>query len=156
MYAGWTRTGLSFLTYGSAASATGTSASPVCRFYIPPQHGNSHFFSADPVECAIAAAAIGTNPDFSGYVEETPNAFYINLPDKHTGACPANTTPVYRLWNHLPATNHRYTTSVVAKNQMIANGWVAEGYGPDAVGMCAPQMTPATNGLSSRVADGCR
>ena len=139
VYAGWARTGLSFLTYGSAASAVGTSAGPVCRFYIPPQHGDSHFFSADPVECVIAANAIKTNPDFSGYVEETPNAFYIDLPDKSTGVCPANTTPVYRLWNHLAATNHRYTTSVVAKDQMITNGWVAEGYGPNAVDMCAPQ-----------------
>jgi uncharacterized delta-60 repeat protein len=136
---GWVRTGLSFLTYGSAASATGTSANPVCRFHIPPQHGNSHFFSADPVECAIAVNKIDTDPNFSGYIEETSNAFYIDLPDKATGICPANTTPVYRLWNQAPASNHRYTTSVIVKDQMIANGWVAEGYGPNAIDMCAPQ-----------------
>jgi uncharacterized delta-60 repeat protein len=139
VYSGWARTGLSFLTYGSAASAVGSSANPVCRFYIPPQHGDSHFFSADPVECAIARDKIHTDPNFSGYVEETPNAFYIDLPDKDTGACPANTAPVYRLWNQGVASNHRYTTSVVVKNQMIASGWVAEGYGPDQVDMCAPQ-----------------
>ena len=139
VFPGWARTGLSFLTFGSAAAATGTSANPVCRIYIPPQHGNSHFFSADPVECAIARGKIDTDPNFSGYVEETPNAFYIGLPDKATGACAANTTSVYRLWNQAPASNHRYTTSVVVKNQMIANGWVAEGYGPDAVDMCVPQ-----------------
>jgi hypothetical protein len=139
VFAGWARTGLSFLTYGSAASATGTSANPVCRFYIPPEHGDSHFFSADPVECAIARDKINTDPNFSGYVEETPNAFYIALPDKATGVCPASTTPVYRLWNQAPASNHRYTTSVVVKDQMVASGWVAEGYGPDAVDMCAPQ-----------------
>ena len=138
VFPGWARTGLSFLTFGSAAAATGTSANPVCRIYIPPQHGNSHFFSADPVECAIARGKIDTDPNFSGYVEETPNAFYIGLPDKATGACAANTTSVYRLWNQAPASNHRYTTSVVVKNQMIADGWVAEGYGPDAVDMCAP------------------
>jgi len=139
VYPGWARTGLSFLTYGSATAGIGTSANPVCRFYIPPQHGNSHFFSADPVECAIARGKIDTDPNFSGYVEETPNAFYIGLPDQVTGACPANTTPVYRLWNQAPASNHRYTTSVAVKNQMIASGWVAEGYGPEAVDMCAPQ-----------------
>jgi len=138
VFAGWQRTGLSFLTYGSAPAAAGTSAGPVCRFYIPPQHGNSHFFSADPVECAIARDKITTDPNFSGYVEETPSAFFITLPDKVTGACPANTTPVYRLWNQGSASNHRYTTSVVVKNQMIASGWLAEGYGPDAVDMCAP------------------
>ena len=85
------------------------------------------------------SAKIGTDPNFSGYIEETPNAFYINLPDKVTGACPANTTPVYRLWNQAPASNHRYTTRVAIRDQMTANGWVAEGYGPDAVDMCAPQ-----------------
>ena len=139
VHPGWARTGLSFLTYGSAASATGTLANPVCRFYIPPQHGDSHFFSADPVECAIVRDKINTDPNFSGYVEETPNAFYIDLPDKTSGECPANTTPVYRLWNQALASNHRYTTSVDVKNQMIAHGWVAEGYGPSAVDMCAPQ-----------------
>ena len=138
-FPGWSRTGLSFLTYGSAASAAGTSANAACRFYIPPQHGDSHFFSADPAECAIARSKINTDPNFSGYVEETPNAFYIDLPDKTTGACPANTTPVYRLWNQRVDSNHRYTASAAVKDQMIADGWVAEGYGPNAVDMCAPQ-----------------
>ena len=138
VHAGWARTGESFLTYGSAASAAGASANPVCRFYIPPAHGDSHFFSADPVECAIARDKINTDPNFSGYVEETPSAFYVDLPNKATGACPANTIPVYRLWNQAAASNHRYTTSVAIKNQMVAGGWVAEGYGPNAVDMCAP------------------
>jgi len=136
---GWTRTGLSFLTYGSAAAAAGTDAGPVCRYYIPPQHGNSHFFSVDPMECAILLLLRYKNPNFSGYIQETPHAFYINLPDKVTGDCPANTTPVYRLWNQGTASNHRYTASVVVKEQMIAKGWVAEGYGPNAVDMCAPR-----------------
>ena len=138
-FPGWQRTGLSFLTFGSSASAVGSAANPACRFYIPPEHGDSHFFSADPVECAIARSKIGTDPNFSGYVEETSNAFYIELPDKSNGVCPANTTPVYRLWNQAAYSNHRYTTSEDVKNQMIARGWVAEGYGPNAVDMCAPQ-----------------
>jgi uncharacterized delta-60 repeat protein len=139
VHPGWSRTGQSFSVYGSAAAAAGTATNPVCRFYIPPEHGNSHFFSADPVECAIARAKIGTDPNFSGYVEETPNAFYAGLPDKVTGACPSSMTPVFRLWNQAAASNHRYTTSVAIKNQMVAGGWVAEGYGPNAVDMCAPQ-----------------
>ena len=43
VHAGWTRTGQMFPVFGSAESAAGTSATPVCRFYIPPQHGDSHF-----------------------------------------------------------------------------------------------------------------
>jgi len=65
--------------------------------------------------------------------------FYIVLPDTTTGACPTGSSPVYRLWNNRVDTNHRYTTNVVVRNQMLAAGYVAEGYGPDIVSMCAPQ-----------------
>jgi hypothetical protein len=34
--------------------------------------------------------------------------------------------------------NHRYTTDPVVKAQMQAIGYIAEGYGPNAVAMCAP------------------
>src|SRR5437868_2157609 len=43
--AGWTRTGQSFRVFSTQA-AGGAGVNPVCRFYIPPAHGNSHFFSA--------------------------------------------------------------------------------------------------------------
>src|SRR5690349_16331867 len=33
---GWNRTGYNFTAYGTAAEVAG--ASPVCRYYIPPQH----------------------------------------------------------------------------------------------------------------------
>ncbi len=34
--------------------------------------------------------------------------------------------------------NHRYTINPAIKAQMIERGYVAEGYGPDVVDMCAP------------------
>ena len=139
VHAGWKRTGQSFQVFGSAAAASGTSANPACRFYIPPQHGDSHFFSADPVECQNVLNNMVFAPSYSGYVYETPNAFYVNLPDQATGACPAGTIPVYRLWNRRADSNHRYTTSVAIKDQMVANGYIVEGYGPNPVDMCAPQ-----------------
>ena len=83
--------------------------SDVCRYYIPPEHGNSHFFSAAKAECAAIAAQIGSNPNYSGYVLETAEAFAVALPDA-AGACPANWAPVYRLWNNRADSNHRYTT----------------------------------------------
>lgn len=52
----------------------------------------------------------GTHPNYSGYIQETAAAFYIALPNVFTGACPASTTPVYRLWNARVDSNHRYTT----------------------------------------------
>jgi len=139
VHAGWARTGQSFQVFGSAASAAGTSANPVCRFYIPPEHGDSHFFSADPAECTAVLGKIATDPNYSGYINETPSAFYAPLPDLQTGVCPAATIPVYRLWNQRVDSNHRYTSDSAIKAQMLAKGYVAEGYGPDAVAMCAPQ-----------------
>ncbi|MCC7216073.1 MAG: hypothetical protein IT517_04820 [Burkholderiales bacterium] len=137
---GWTRTGLSFKVHPSAVSGGG-SVSPVCRWYLPPARGDSHFFSASPAECAAIAQKMLTDPWYSGYVLETAQAFFVALPDAATGACPAGTTPVYRLWNQRMDSNHRYTADAAAKAQMIAQGHVAEGYGPDAVAMCAPPGT---------------
>ena len=76
---------------------------------------------------------------FPSFELESASAFYIELPDEITGACPAGTVPVYRLWNQRVDSNHRYTTDSSVKAQMLAKGYVAEGYGPNAVAMCAPQ-----------------
>jgi hypothetical protein len=129
---GWTRTGLVF----DASPAPGAGLAAVCRFYIPPGHGDSHFFSASPAECAAVLAKIPTDPNFSGYIEETPAAFYSALPDMASGACPTGTAPVYRLWNHRADSNHRYTADAATRDAMIARGYVAEGYGPLGVAMC--------------------
>ena len=135
VHPGWARTGLTFNAYAAATGAT----NPVCRFYIPPQHGDSHFYSADPNECSAVLQKTMTDPNYSGYVYEAPNVFYIELPDTTTGACPAGTIPVFRLWNDRADSNHRYTTDASVKAQMISQGYIAEGYGPDATIMCAPQ-----------------
>jgi len=46
--------------------------------------------------------------------------------------------PVYRVWNDRADTNHRYLTDLALRDVMVAQGGVAEGYGPDRVDMCAP------------------
>jgi len=74
---------------------------------------------------------------FPTFVAEAPDVFHVALPDTTTGACPGGTTPVYRLWNARADSNHRYTTDPAVKAQMVARGYVAEGYGPDATIMCA-------------------
>ena len=81
-------------------------------------------------ECS---GAVATHPE---YVEETPSAFWATLPDPSTGACGYEQIPVYRLWNARADSNHRYTTDPAIKAAMIARGYVAEGYGPNAVAMC--------------------
>jgi hypothetical protein len=124
---GWMRTGLSFKAYLAGTSAT----SAVCRFYIPPQDGDSHFYSASASECAQ------TRQRFPSFVYESPDVFHVGLPDPATGNCALGTVPVYRVWNNRPDSNHRYTTSRTIRDQMVARGYVAEGYGPDAAIMCA-------------------
>lgn len=127
-FPGWVRTGLTFKAYPQSNPG----ASPVCRFYIPPVDGDSHFYSALPAECAAVQASFPT------FVLESSNVMYIGVPDPATGACPAGDIPVYRVWDHRSDTNHRYTTSSDVRAQMVAKGWVAEGDGPDLVVMCAP------------------
>jgi hypothetical protein len=132
---GWARTGQYFNAFAVLAPGT----RPVCRFYIPPQHGDSHLFSASVDECDAVRYKSMTDPNYSGYVDEAADAFYIGLPDLDSGTCPAGAVEVYRLWNQRAASNHRYTTSWSIRSQMLALGYVAEGYGPDAVSMCAPE-----------------
>ena len=128
VHAGWERTGFSFKASASAVDGTG----PVCRFYLPPAFGDSHFYSASTVGMLEASGAT-----YPGFVYETAAALYVGLPDTVTGACAAGTVPIYRVWNNRPDTNHRYTTSLVIRQQMQSQGWIAEGYGPTQVIMCA-------------------
>ncbi len=127
-FAGWAPTLEFFPVYTQPVPG----ASPVCRFYIPPPYGDSHFYSASPSECAQVRARF---PFFS---YESPNVFQLELPDPITGACPPRTFAVYRAWNNRADTNHRYTTNESVRDAMVASGWVAEGYGPKQVIMCSP------------------
>ena len=129
LFPGWARTGQTFGAYATPVSGT----NPVCRFYLPPAYGDSHFYSASPAECAAVLAK------YPFFVYESAAVFYILLPDQVTGQCPSGTLPVYRVWDQRIDTNHRYTTDRATRDQMVAAGWIAEGYGNDAVIMCALQ-----------------
>jgi hypothetical protein len=123
---GWTRTGLGFNAYLPGKSG----ASPVCRFYIPPGRGDSHFFGRGAAECAATAQQ---HPEFT---YESNEVMDMGLPS--AGACAAGTVPVYRVFSNRPDANHRYTTNAATRDEMVARGWLAEGDGPDQVVMCAP------------------
>lgn len=124
---GWVRTGQSF----KALSAPGPGTSPVCRFYLPPGRGDSHFFGRGPAECAQTRA---NHPDF---IYEAPEVMDEYLPA--AGQCPALTVPVYRVFSNRPDANHRYMVERTLRDQMVRRGWLAEGDGADFVVMCAPQ-----------------
>lgn len=45
--------------------------------------------------------------------------------------------PLYRVYNGRPDVNHRYVVSRALRDRMVANGWIAEGAGPDIQAGCA-------------------
>ncbi len=127
VHKGWARTGYSFNAYTTAQAGT----SPVCRFYIPPALGDSHFFGRGTAECDATGQK---NPTFT---LEDPAFMQMFLPA--AGVCPANTTEVYRVFSNRADANHRYMTDKTVRQTMVDKGWLAEGDGPNLVVMCAPQ-----------------
>lgn len=126
---GWERTGERFLAFRAPSPGT----NPVCRFYLKPEVGDSHFYSADPAECERVRQQFGQS-----WVFESPSVFWIALPNAATSACPDGTRPLWRFFNRF-TTNHRYTGEVTFRERMRKDpAWIAEGYGPDAVIMCSP------------------
>jgi len=126
VHPGWTRTGQSFRVFTQSSAQT----SPVCRFYIPPAKGDSHFYGRGTQECADTGAK---NPTF---VNEDPQFFFVVLPN--AGVCPAGTVNVYRVFDNRPDANHRYMVDPALRDAMESQRhWVAEGDGPDRVVMCA-------------------
>jgi hypothetical protein len=132
VFAGWSRTGESF-GVEPAGERSGARRSPVCRYYGRPEAGlDSHFYSASPDECAAVGVLYGNE-----WKLESSEVFVVALPDPSSGACPTGSVPVYRVLNGRHDANHRYVTSRTLRDAMVAAGWIAEGYGPDAVAMCS-------------------
>ncbi len=128
-FVGWARTGRSFNVYTEPRDDT----VPVCRFFtvaFPPK--SSHFYTSDAAECA----KVKTNPDWTFEAE----VFYT-LPPSAAGMCAAGTIPVYRLYNEgqTGAPNHRYTTDLAVRQEMIdVHKFKPEGLGLG-VEFCVPQ-----------------
>lgn len=93
----------------------------VCRFFtVTFAPKSSHFYTADPAECA----GVKENPDW----QYEKVAFYIKVPV--AGACSFGDIPVYRMYNNgmTGAPNHRFTTSLDVYNDFVNNrGWAGEG-----------------------------
>jgi YVTN family beta-propeller protein len=119
-FTGWVRSGQSFRVRPSGTAG----AAAVCRFWsggtFAPK--SSHFYTPFDWECA----KVRGDPSWS--FEGT--RFALNLPEP-AGGCAPGRVPLYRLYNDgsSGAPNHRYTTSAIIRATMIAQGWIAEGYG---------------------------
>jgi hypothetical protein len=148
---GWKRSGQTFKTFTAAQPGT----SPVCRYYIPPGLGDSHFFGRGTTECDATGA---NNPSF---VLEDSAFMHMFMPT--LGTCGVGTAAVYRAFSQRPDANHRYMTNRNLRTAMVNKGWQAEGDGPDLVVMCSPTQPnknvtfysePANPLLMSFVPDG--
>jgi len=73
------------------------------------------------------------------------------LPDA-AGNCRGGTVPLYRLYNDgkTGAPNHRYTTSLAVRAEMVAQGWIPEGSGNDRRHWVRAVRTPTSVGVVSR------
>jgi hypothetical protein len=113
---GWARTGQTF----SVDTTAGAGQMPVCRFFSAAfARKSSHFFTADPAECAEVKG--NSVWHYEGI------AFQAGLPTAER--CPAGTAPLYRLYNdgRSGAPNHRYTSCPNIRDRMHSLGWIAEG-----------------------------
>ena len=145
---GWERTGNYFRSL-HADAAYGLVTVPVCRYYLPPPLGDTHFFSAFAEECEAVAR------QWPAAILETSEAFRVALPEPASGLCvpmvasedPQHsiaTVPLYRVWNGRAGANHRYTTSVADQAERALDGWIPEGYGPHGSAMCVDAFDVGT------------
>ena len=126
----WQRTGQQFNVYPLAGAPT--SSAIVWRFFstqFAPK--SSHFLTASTDE--YNALANGAGWQLEGPVFSAP------MPATD-GTCPVGSIPVYRMYNNgVGGTpNHRFTTDINVRAQMLGAGWIPEGQGIG-VGFCSPQ-----------------
>jgi uncharacterized protein DUF5648 len=113
----WVRTGFEFKAF-VLGSGLGASA---CRFFSAPVLSpDTHFFTINPIECAL--------------VKSSPLWIYEGLafeaqPPLDDGNCPLDRVPVYRLYNNgmNGQPNHRFITSKSEAAATRGEGWVLEG-----------------------------
>jgi subtilisin family serine protease len=124
------RTGELFFAWTDPALAP-LNAVPVCRFYAGGLI-DSHYYTAEASECQYIIAHLS-----AVWALENPAAFYVLLPDV-TGACPANTLPVYKFFNNRQDANQRHTIDLSVRRAMTNRAWVPQGIGPNNVAFCTP------------------
>lgn len=115
---GWMRTGYSLRALVSAQPGS----SGVCRFYIPPELGKSHFEGRNATECAATATK---NPTFVG---ESPRVMDMIVPK--LGVCPAGTLEVHRVFSARADANRRHTILRSVRNDMVQAGLGGRGRRP--------------------------
>ncbi len=136
----WKRTGRGFNAWPLAGKPA--DAVPVCRFFGTDQYRtngtrigpNSHFYTADPAECAFVKTGYqSVAADGRSYPAWTYEGDVFAVKLAVGGACPGGTQPLYRAYNDGANgdPNHRYSTDAAVLTAMA--GWTFEG-----LVMCVP------------------
>jgi len=113
----WLRTGAEFKAF-ALGSGLGL---PACRFFSAPALSpDTHFFTVNPLECALVKASPFWLYEGLAFDAEPP------LVD---GSCPPDRIPVTRLYNNgmNSQPNHRFLTSKSEAAVMQFAGWILEG-----------------------------
>ena len=141
----WKRTGRGFNAWPLAGKPA--DAVPVCRFFGTDQYRangtrigpNSHFYTADPAECAFVKTGYqSVAADGRSYPAWTYEGDVFAVKLAVGGACPGGTQPLYRAYNDGANgdPNHRYSTDPAVLTAMA--GWTFEG-----LVMCVPVTAAA-------------
>lgn len=118
----WFLTGQSFKAWRTQPASAAFAAAPVCRFFGGYKGGpNSHFYTADPGECAL----VRNGPTWTF----ESNDYYIRR-ESPGFTCPEGYLSVNRAYNNgwtRNDSNHRFTTSDSSYREMQRRGWNLEG-----------------------------
>ena len=129
---GWKRTGQSLSVYAQTAYIS-PSSSGLCA--LPGRHGAN-------ISAQIDARALACEASSRRFPNVWPqlslDPLSPALPAEIDGSCAAGSIAVFGVVDARPDLNHRYTTSIVTRDQMLALGWSASGKGALGVAMCAP------------------
>lgn len=124
--AGWQRTGQSVNVYPGTVRID-DSATSAC--------GTSGHIGRNAMRVPTCDASLYRLPNTWPQNDAGPA---VALPDPVDGHCAAGSVAVFGIVDQRPDLNHRYTTSMVLRDQMLALGWSAAGSGAFGVAMCAP------------------
>ncbi len=118
---GWQRTGETFRAFPSSTPATRW----MCRYYTAASASpRTHFFGATAAECGLGYPWL-YEVDTIAVMTPAPN-----------GSCANGTLPLYRMFDP-NGSAHRYATSAAVRDSMLAQGWIAEGFGVGVVACMA-------------------
>ena len=103
-----------------------------CRFYIPPDKGDSHFFGRGHrrVQCHRPAKS-ELHPRGSGIP--------VHVPAGGGGVSGQHDRGLSRVQQPTGCQPRLHVADKAVRDAMVAKGWLLEGDGPDHVVMCAPQ-----------------